>query len=117
MAAARPDRLVLAAACLAAAIAGAADLGTLFTTPEERARLDRLRRGESPVSDAVVTSSRATAPMVTGYVKRSDGRNTVWIDGEPVSVGKGHSALLDPRAVDRPVPAEGTLEVQGKPSR
>jgi hypothetical protein len=117
VAAARHKRLVAIAACLAAAVAGAADLGTLFTTPEERARLDRLRRGEPPATENSSVTGRSNAPVVTGYVKRSDGRNTVWIDGTPVAVGKGSAALLDPRAVDRPVPAEGAMHVEGKPAR
>jgi hypothetical protein len=106
------------AACILAASAGAAELGTLFTTSDERARLDRLRRGDPTVSDTgTATGGRLGAPVVTGYVKRSDGRNTVWIDGNPVAVGKGSAALLDPRAVDRPVPAEGAMHVEGKPAR
>jgi hypothetical protein len=117
VAAARHKRLVAIAACLVATAAGAADLGTLFTTPEERARLDRLRRGDPPASETSQVSGRTNAPVMTGYVKRSDGRNTVWIDGSPVAVGKESSALLDPRAVDRPVPAEGAMQVEGKPAR
>ena len=116
MAAARHSRLLLAALCLAAAAASAADLGTLFTTPDERARLDRIRRGDPPPSEGTVPAS-ARAAVVTGYVKRSDGRNTVWIDGSPVSVSRGSAALLEPRAVDRPVPTDGTLEVESKRPR
>ena len=73
------------------------DLGTLFTSPQERARLDRLRRGE-PVQTATAgpTGQRA----VTGYVKRSDGRSTVWIDGVPLQVATPKAApMLDPGAV------------------
>lgn len=82
---------------LAAGFAGAAELGTLFNSPQERARLDRLRRGEPPVS-------AATAPggprEVTGFVQRSDGRGTVWIDGVPVPVASPRAApLFDPRNV------------------
>jgi len=105
------------AACLLAATAGAAELGTLFTTPDERARLDRQRRGDPVQSEASPATGRRGAPVVTGYVKRSDGRNTVWIDGSPVAVGKGDAALLEPRAVDRPLPAEGTMHVESKPAR
>jgi hypothetical protein len=73
------------------------DLGTLFTSPEERARLDRLRRGE-PVQAA--TSGPTGQRAVTGYVKRSDGRSTVWIDGVPLQVATPKAApMLDPGAV------------------
>jgi len=87
-----PRRILAAAACLACTLASAADLGTLFNTPEERDRLDRLRRGEPPVATAGRESSRT--PQVTGFVRRSDGRDTVWIDGVPVSVGQREAARV-----------------------
>lgn len=87
-----PRRLVAATACLACAIASAAELGTLFNTPEERDRLDRLRRGEPPLQAASHEHSRS--PQVTGFVKRSDGRDTLWIDGVPVSVGQRQAARV-----------------------
>jgi len=96
MATARSRRIAVLLA-LAACTAPAAELGTLFTTPEERARLDRLRRGEPDTATAGVETARE--PVVTGYVKRSDGRNTVWIDGVPVATRGAHAPLLDPRAV------------------
>lgn len=114
----RTARVERALACLllaAAAGAGAAELGTLFNTAEERNRLDRLRRGE--------TADRALAPgaarEITGYVKRSDGRGTVWVDGVPVTVASPKSAaILDPRSVrayaDRD---DAALKVERKPPR
>jgi hypothetical protein len=86
----------LLAACLFAASVGAAELGTLFTTPEERARLDRLRRGDpAPGSEAPVRRAQ-----LTGYVKRSDGRSTVWIDGVPIAVPNDKAGpMLEPEAV------------------
>jgi hypothetical protein len=80
-------RRALAALVLALAAPGAwpAELGTLFHSPEERARLDRLRRGE-PESSASAPQREGT-PEITGFVRRSDGRATVWIDGAPVEVG------------------------------
>ena len=87
-----PRRLVAAAACLACTLASAAELGTLFNTPEERNRLDRLRRGEPPV--AAAGEERSRTPQVTGFVQRSDGRNTLWIDGVPVSVGQPEAARV-----------------------
>lgn len=101
MATGRAERALAAAllALAASAGAGAQDLGTLFHSPEERARLERLRRGEAPARLAV---PRAGAEL-TGFVKRSDGRNTVWIDGVPLPVaGPNAAPLLDPRAVSTP---------------
>ena len=97
MPAARADRLLASLLCTAALAAGAADLGTLFHTPEERARLDRMRRGEpeTPAGPAALDRPRE----LTGFVKRSDGRGTAFIDGAPVPVAPGNTGLLEPDAV------------------
>jgi hypothetical protein len=75
------------------------------SSARRNARLpDRLRRGES--------SGRCSAPgegsAVTGFVKRSDGRHTVWIDGglsvrgrRPRSAGPARRARLRRRARNR----------------
>ena len=95
-------RIALAFLLLNAALASMAatqSLGTLFLTPEERERLDRMRRGE-PELPAAVAPAEGRRSAVTGFVKRSDGRHTVWIDGMPVTVrGPDNAAVLDSRAV------------------
>jgi hypothetical protein len=100
---ARLSALLLAAAVLGAHAAD--DFGTLFTTPEERARLDKLRRGEPPPPPASAQALQGTRrPTVNGYVQRSDGRNTVWIDGRPVVVATPNAnGIFDPRVV-QPLP-------------
>lgn len=104
-------RLAAVAACLAAIAGHAAELGTLFTTPQERDRLDRLRRGEPDVPQA--SHEHPRNPVVTGFVKRSDGRNTVWIDGVPMVVGrKNAEALLQPGAVESTTSATPRLRVE-----
>lgn len=85
---------------LLAATAAAAEesLGTLFLTPAERARLDALRRGDA----AAPGTPAAVAPRdhaLTGYVQRSDGRTTVWIDGRAVSVPPRKAPKLEPNDV------------------
>ncbi len=94
-------RLALLAALLAASTATlAADLGVLFHSPEERARLDKLRRGEPSEAAAGPVAAKAE---VTGFVRRSDGRSTVWINGVAVAVaGPRGEALLEPGAVRSP---------------
>ena len=97
----RPGRAELhVLACvflLAAGCAGAAELGTLFNSPEERARLDRLRSGEPLASASTIPRGPRE---VTGFVQRSDGRGTVWIDGVPVPVASPRAApLFDPKGV------------------
>ena len=107
----RLSLVAVALACGAANALAADDIGTLFTTPEERARLDRLRRGEpaQPQSAAQLAAPGSTArkPALTGYVQRSDGRNTVWIDGRPVVVAAPDKritlepGMVQPQASDR----------------
>lgn len=82
---------------LLGAVAHAAELGTLLTTPEERERLERLRRGEPEPTAGEPARARG---QVTGFVKRSDGRNTLWVDGIPVRVTTPRAGpLLEPSAV------------------
>jgi len=91
------ERLLAAFLLVFAACAGAADLGTLFHTPQERARLDRLRRGEAPATAAAPGGGQ---PEVTGYVQRSDGPSTVWIDGVAVAVATHRGKpLFDAKSV------------------
>lgn len=91
----------LVAVALALTLPGAAfalEFGTFFHTPEERSRLDRLRRGEAEIP--VAAPGRTGGPAVTGYVQRSDGHNTLWIDGRPVATSNPRAApLFDPRKV------------------
>jgi hypothetical protein len=103
-------------ACASAASAAEIPLGSLFHTPEERARLDRMRRGEAEPERA---PEPGKSSVVTGFVKRSDGRHTVWIDGSPITVrGTPAGPLLDPRSVraysDR---QDDSLKIERKPPR
>jgi hypothetical protein len=90
-----------------------AQLGTLFQTPQERATLDRARRGE-PVSEG---SGLRANPVITGYVKRSDGKSTVFIDNQPFDVkGAQAEAHLQPRNVQRYVPPPPPPPIEAKPA-
>ncbi|MGZ5037589.1 MAG: hypothetical protein ACXWF0_17385 [Usitatibacter sp.] len=115
------DARARALAAVAIAFAGAAwaapatSLGTLFTTPQERERLDRLRRGEPETREA--PGAARGRPTITGFVRRSDGRNTVWIDGTPLAVRRpGAGELLQPNVVGT-TPDDETLRIERKPSR
>lgn len=99
MPAARVSRLAALLACAAACACAATPLGTLFHTPQERERLDRLRRGEAVAAPAAGASEPARQREITGYVKRSDGRGTAFIDGIPVPVDPKGSPLLQPDKV------------------
>lgn len=95
--------MLLALALLQAALpllAATQELGTLFLTPQERERLDRLRRGEPEAPAELAPTAPGAHSAVTGFVKRSDGRHTVWIDGVPVTVrGPANARVLDSSAV------------------
>ncbi len=56
--------------------------GTLFFSREQRERMDRARqRGEVVVEEDVVMAVRNQPSIINGFVKRSDGKNVVWVDG------------------------------------
>jgi hypothetical protein len=91
-------RGVLLLCLLYAGSAWAQDVGRLFTTPEQRSALERLRRGgPAPLApaDAAVAASDARAPVgradeqvmvINGVVRRSgSGRETTWINSVPYS--------------------------------
>jgi hypothetical protein len=53
---------------------------------------------------------------LTGFVQRSDGRTTVWIDGNPVPLNSPRNAKLDPKAVQAYSPGDD-VKVERKPAR
>jgi hypothetical protein len=57
-----------------------ADLGRLFFTPQQRAELDKRR--VNPVVEQE-TAAQESAVTLNGYVRRSDGRMTTWVNGVP----------------------------------
>ena len=75
--------LLLAAASAAAA---AQQLGRLFFTPEQRAELDARRKARVPDKPAAALIESPSTTL-DGYVKRSDGKSTVFLNGEAVTEG------------------------------
>jgi hypothetical protein len=89
---------LLFACCLPLpAVSDTAPLGRLFLTPGERAALDVVRQnnklpdklvkaGEAADDEKDTIAIAPAQPVVTvhGYVKRSDGKGTVWVNGRPV---------------------------------
>lgn len=111
----------MAAAALAAAAPAAAQYmefapRRLFTAPEERMRLDRDRASAAalpapgtepavPVTAPPAAQAPPTPPVparLTGVVRRSDGRATVWIDDEPHETTLGRLRPGSPVPVDTP---------------
>jgi hypothetical protein len=90
--------------------AGAADVGRLFFTQSERAALERARRRAaeaptvepepSPTVPLVVEIAPAEVlPVITvdGYVRRSGGEPTLWVNGENSYDGNLGASRFDPR--------------------
>lgn len=77
--------LALLLALLPAGPAAAQQLGRLFFTPEQRSALDARRAARLPDKPAAVAESPTT--RVDGYVRRSSGKSTVWVDGEALPDG------------------------------
>jgi hypothetical protein len=72
------------------------EVGRLFFTPEQRAALDARRKARVPDKPAAVVVASPTTKL-DGYVKRSGGTSTVWINGEPLPEGAGDAPLIGPR--------------------
>ena len=103
------------------AMAGAAqaqELGRLFFTPEQRASLDARRRARLPEKPAAAAASPVT--RLDGFVKRSGGPSTVWVDGEALPAsGPDDARILERReapSVAMPV-GEGRGRVILKPGQ
>jgi len=56
----------------------ASDLGKLFTDKSQRSQIDAARSGGSSSAEP----KQADKVNVSGYMKRSDGKNVVWVNGE-----------------------------------
>ena len=63
----------------------AEELGRLFFTPEQRAALDARRKARVPDKPAAAPVVASPTTRVDGYVKRSGGPSTVWLNSEPLT--------------------------------
>ena len=59
------------------------DLGRLFLSPDQRTALDARRKAKIP--DKATTDVETSYSRLDGYVQRSSGPSTVFVNGEPVS--------------------------------
>lgn len=102
------------------------DFGRLFSRPAERNNLDVLRQNQKLkviAAEPVKPGVEAEAPPVElpdpitlqGYVKRSDGNSTVWINNKPmqedstvnnVNIGRLHGNAKQ-ESLDVKIPANG----------
>ena len=74
-------RALVVLALVAPSASSAQELGRLFFTPEQRQALDARRKARVPDKPAATVASPTV--RLDGYVKRSGGRSTVWVNGEP----------------------------------
>jgi hypothetical protein len=72
------------------------ELGRLFFTPEQRAALDARRKARVPDKPAAVVVASPTTKL-DGYVKRSGGPSTVWVNGEPLPEGAADAPRIGPK--------------------
>jgi len=75
---------LLLAALLALPCAHAQEIGRLFFTPEQRGALDARRRARVPDKPAATPIVASPTTRLDGYVRRSQGPATVWVNGTTV---------------------------------
>lgn len=96
--------------------AQAQELGRLFFTPQQRADLDARRRARVPDKPAAAVVASPTTRL-DGYVKRSGGPSTVWINGESITEGSADAPRVDrgPSGSVSITVGEGGARVRMKP--
>ncbi|MGE5028237.1 MAG: hypothetical protein ACM3JK_07160 [Betaproteobacteria bacterium] len=89
---------LLASTCLLwhSTCIGAEPIGRLFFYPEERAMLDQMRNKDGAIS------TPAEQIRLNGIVRRSDGKNTVWINQQPQHENRLHQGIAIPGQDARP---------------
>lgn len=87
-------------------VAQGQELGRLFFTPEQRAALDARRKARVPDRPTLTTTVSPTTRL-DGYVKRSGGRSTVFVNGETLLEGTAEAPTVDPERRGGRVPVTG----------
>ena len=96
-------------------VQAAEPLGRLFFTPAQRNRLDA---GKKLYSDAIAAPIRRGPAAVTlnGVVLRSDGENTVWVNGRPTNRSTSGNVVAtpttDPTSAQVKVPGSATRKMR-----
>jgi len=84
----------------------AQELGRLFFSPEQRSALDARRKARVPDRPAA-TNAVSPTTRLDGYVKRSGGRSTVFVNGDAVLEGTADAPVVDPERRGGRVPVTG----------
>lgn len=74
----------------------AQDIGRLFFTPEQRAALDGRRKARVPDRPSAAPVVASPTTRLDGFVRRSDGRSTVWVNGESVAESGPDAPRIEP---------------------
>ena len=91
--------------CFSASVSVAQEpLGRLFFTPDQREALDARRKARVPDKPAAAPVVASPTTRLDGYVQRSGGRSTVFINGEALPEGTAEAPRLDTRRDDGRVP-------------
>lgn len=92
---------LLLGACLLVPVGGRAqELGRLFFTQEQREALDARRRARLPDKPPAAAVVASPTTRVDGFVKRSSGKSTLWLDGYAVRDGSNPEGLRVLRGAD-----------------
>ena len=73
---------VVAAFLFTGSVQAQEPLGRLFFTAEQRAVLDARRK--AGLADQSMSTPGSSTTRLDGFVKRSDGKSTVWVNGQPI---------------------------------
>ena len=98
--------LLLLLGALVAPARAADPLGRLFFTPEQRAALDARRKARVPDKPAAAAIA-SPVTRIDGYVRRSQGPSTVWMNGESLSEGSPEAPRIEPPSRN----GEGTVSI------
>lgn len=71
------------------------EVGRLFFTPDQRATLDARRKARVPDKPAAAAVVASPVTRIDGYVTRSGGPPTVWINGESVPENAPEAPRID----------------------
>jgi len=104
--------LVFLAGILLLQNADAQQLGRLFFTADQRAALDARRKARVPDKPAAAPVVASPITRLDGFVKRSEGPPTVWVNGEALQ----ENVRPGERSVSVPV-GDGGARVELKPGQ
>lgn len=114
--------LMVLVAGIVSSVSAQNSIGRLFTSASERASLDQLRKSDIVQDHGVqkpkekkveVPHEPVVDVLLNGVVKRSSGKQTIWINGQQVKDGKGPDKIRVSSGPNRD--NRITVKIAGKP--